>query len=184
MEYFSIVLLIIFSLTECYSEQTNQKFNIEPENQSAVIGSKVILPCRVTNKQGVVQWTQNDFGLGTDRNLSGYDRYSMVGDEHDGDYSLQIENLDLNDDAKYQCQVSTGSEGKNFLNFPFSCMKISIFDCFVTGQSAIRSEYAQLTVLVPPEPPKIAQGDFILVRENQDLELDCESVGGKPAAEV
>lgn len=112
MEYSSIILMIILTIAECRSEITNQKFNIEPENQSIVIGSKVILPCRVANKQGVVQWTQNDFGLGTDRNLSSYDRYTMIGDDSEGNYSLQIENVDLNDDAKYQCQVSTGSDGK------------------------------------------------------------------------
>lgn len=57
--------------------------------------------------------------------------------------------------------------------------------CFhFKGQPAIRSRYAQLTILVPPEPPKIAQGDFILAHENQEIELDCESVGGKPAAQV
>lgn len=54
----------------------------------------------------------------------------------------------------------------------------------LAGQASIRSRFAQLTVLVTPEAPKIAQGDFILVQENQEIVLECESVGGKPAAKV
>lgn len=89
----------------------NQKFVIEPDNVSATIGSKVILPCRVTGKQGVLQWTKDDFGLGTHRNLTAFERYTMGGVEEDGDHNLRIDNLQLEDDAKYQCQVSPGSQG-------------------------------------------------------------------------
>lgn len=55
--------------------------------------------------------------------------------------------------------------------------------CFA-GEPAIRSRFATLTVLVPPEPPIIAQGDFIQATENREIELACESIGGKPAAMV
>lgn len=53
-----------------------------------------------------------------------------------------------------------------------------------TGQPGIRSRFASLTVLVPPEPPKITHGAFLLARENKEVELECISVGGKPVAEV
>lgn len=52
------------------------------------------------------------------------------------------------------------------------------------GQPGIRSQFATLTVLVAPEPPRILQGDFYLTAENKDIELDCVSIGGKPAATV
>lgn len=39
-------------------------------------------------------------------------------------------------------------------------------------------------VLVPPEPPKIVQGDFMVTTEDREIELECVSVGGRPAAEV
>lgn len=52
------------------------------------------------------------------------------------------------------------------------------------GQNGIRSQFATLTVLVPPEPPRILQGDFYLTAENKEIELDCISIGGKPAATV
>lgn len=56
-----------------------QQFAMEPQDQVAVVGARVILPCRVINKQGVLQWTKDDFGLGTRRKLVGFDRYQMIG---------------------------------------------------------------------------------------------------------
>ncbi|CAG4974936.1 unnamed protein product [Colias eurytheme] len=139
-----------------------QKFAMEPQDQTAVIGSRVTLPCRVENKAGQLQWTKDDFGLGLHRDLSGYDRYKMIGSDEEGDYSLDIRDVTLEDDAKYQCQVSSGSR----------------------GEPAIRSRYARLTVLVPPEPPKILQGNFYSTTEDRIIKLECVSVGGKPPAEI
>lgn len=68
-----------------------QKFAMEPQDQTAVVGSRVTLPCRVINKSGVLQWTKDDFGLGTHRNLSGFDRYSMVGSDEEGMYISRIQ---------------------------------------------------------------------------------------------
>ena len=66
------------------SEMLFQHFAIEPMDQTAVIGSKVTLPCRVVNQRGPIQWTKDDFGLGAVRNLTGYDRYSMIGSDEEG----------------------------------------------------------------------------------------------------
>lgn len=52
------------------------------------------------------------------------------------------------------------------------------------GQPGIRSQFATLNVLVPPEAPRILQGDFMLTTEDKDIELTCISIGGKPAATV
>ncbi|KYB28679.1 irregular chiasm C-roughest protein isoform X2 [Tribolium castaneum] len=139
-----------------------QKFAMEPQDQTAVEGSRVTLPCRVIDKSGILQWTKDDFGLGTHRNLSGFDRYSMIGSDEEGDYSLDIYPVTLDDDAKYQCQVSPGPQ----------------------GQPGIRSHYATVTVLVPPDPPKIVQGDYLVTTEDREIELECISHGGKPAAEI
>lgn len=152
-----LLLLLLVQLVS-----TNQKFAIEPENQSVLLGTKITLPCRVVDLQGVLQWTKDDFGLGTHRNLSGFERYKMIGTDNDGDYSLEIDAIELDDDAKYQCQVSPGPN----------------------GELGIRSRYATVTVLVPPEPPIIKQGTFKLTTEDDELQLECMSNGGKPAAEV
>lgn len=53
--------------------------------QTAVVGSRVTLPCRVENKAGQLQWTKDDFGLGLHRELSGYDRYKMIGSDEEGE---------------------------------------------------------------------------------------------------
>lgn len=93
-------------------ERQHQRFAMEPQDQTAIVGSRVTLPCRVIDKTGLIQWTKDDFGLGVHRNLSGYDRYSMVGSDEEGDFSLDIYPVMLDDNARYQCQVSPGANGK------------------------------------------------------------------------
>lgn len=78
---------------------------MEPQDQTAIVGSRVTLPCRIVAKVGTIQWTKDGFGLGEHRNLSGYERYSMVGSDEEGDFSLDIFPVMLDDDAEYQCQV-------------------------------------------------------------------------------
>ncbi|CAK1595000.1 unnamed protein product [Parnassius mnemosyne] len=158
----SMCYLVFFAVIGVCSGYIEQKFAMEPQDQTAVVGSRVTLPCRVENKVGQLQWTKDDFGLGLHRDLSGYDRYKMIGSDEEGDYSLDIREVTLEDDAKYQCQVSSG----------------------LRGEPAIRSRYARLTVLVPPEPPKILQGNFFSTAEDRTIKLECVSVGGKPAAEI
>lgn len=70
-----------------------QKFAMEPQDQTAVVNSRVTLPCRVIDKVGILQWTKDDFGLGTHRNLSGFDRYSMVGSDEEGKYLFRSQVL-------------------------------------------------------------------------------------------
>ena len=70
--------------------------------------------------------------------------------------------MDLDDDARFQCQIGAAD-----------------------GIKPIRSQYATLTVLVPPDPPKLMPtGDLIKTVEGRQVELHCESRGGKPASEV
>ncbi|XP_015795128.1 irregular chiasm C-roughest protein [Tetranychus urticae] len=138
-----------------------QKFAIEPMDKSAIIGDTVLLPCRVLHKVGPLQWTRDGFGLGPDRKLEGFARYEMIGSDEEGDFSLQIKSVSLEDDATYQCQVGAAD-----------------------GVGGIRSRDAALIVFVPPEPPKIVQGDFLRTTAGVTVELTCESHGGKPAAEL
>ena len=62
-----------------------QQFRRTPDNQTATVGDTVTLACNVINKSGVLQWTRDGFGLGTERNLVGYERYRMVGNEEEGE---------------------------------------------------------------------------------------------------
>uniref|UniRef100_A0A1A9WL55 Ig-like domain-containing protein n=1 Tax=Glossina brevipalpis TaxID=37001 RepID=A0A1A9WL55_9MUSC len=158
----SVIPSIKAKSSNLFTNFHNQRFAMEPQDQTAVVGARVTLPCRVINKQGVLQWTKDDFGLGTSRDLAGFERYSMIGSDEEGDYSLDIYPIMLDDDARYQCQVSPGPQ----------------------GQPAVRSTFAKLTVLVPPEAPKIPQGDVILTTEDRKVDIECVSTGGKPAAEI
>lgn len=70
--------------------------------------------------------------------------------------------MELEDDGTYQCQASPTND----------------------GQPALRSRFAKLSVLVPPQKPKITQGDFLITTEDRELVIECISAGGKPPAEV
>jgi len=71
------------------TEVVYQRFAIEPMDQTAVIGSRVTLPCRVLDQKGPIQWTKDDFGLGAVRNLTGYERYAMIGSDEEGKYEMR-----------------------------------------------------------------------------------------------
>jgi hypothetical protein len=79
-----------------------------------------------------------------------------------GDFSLRINPVELEDDGVYQCQVSPTND----------------------GQPGLRSRSARLNVLVPPQKPKITQGDFLITTEDRKLVLECISIAGKPPAIV
>ena len=51
-----------------------QRFLTTPESVTVMEGENVTLMCRVENILGQLQWTKDDFGLGTSRSLHGYDR--------------------------------------------------------------------------------------------------------------
>lgn len=82
----------------------------------------------------------------------------MIGSDEEGDFSLRISPVKLEDDATYQCQVSSASEAH------------------------LRSTTAHLTVFVPPQPPTV---DYPAVATaGVSLTLTCSSTGGRPAPEV
>lgn len=137
-----------------------QRFATQPTPQTAVIGSTVVLPCRVINKMGHLQWTKNGFGLGTERELFGFSRYAMIGSDDEGDFSLRIQPVSLLDDGLYQCQVSASD-----------------------GVPGIRSRAARLTVHVPPDPPVLAPA-ALNATAGVPVTLVCESSGGRPAPEI
>ena len=64
--------------------EAGQSFLREPFDQVAKVGEHVTLPCRVVDKQGVLQWTRDDFGLGSDRLLDGFKRCIMTRSDEEG----------------------------------------------------------------------------------------------------
>lgn len=89
-----IVLLVVISCL--YSREVlasklsslRQRFANEPSPQTAVIGSTVVMPCRVINMVGELQWTKDDFGLGNERELTAFKRYKMIGSHEEGNILL------------------------------------------------------------------------------------------------
>ena len=55
-----------------------QEFLEQPENITVREGEEVRLNCVVDNKAGTLQWTRDDFGLGTSRELAGYSRSENI----------------------------------------------------------------------------------------------------------
>ena len=152
-----ISLLLLLTVR---ARNLQQNFLKQPESVRVVEGGNVTLECGVSNKVGVLQWTKDDFGLGTSRALPGYSRISMVGGNNET-WNLQILNVSLEDDGKYQCQVGATE----------------------TSQP-IRSEYARLTVLSAPEPPVLTVGSVMKAEEGGIAVVQCISRGGHPASVI
>ena len=71
-----------------------QEFQKEPESVRAVSGKTIVLSCIIKNRVGYVQWTRGVFGLGSDPDLPGFDRYSMIGmSPGNGRISLPVYNI-------------------------------------------------------------------------------------------
>jgi len=158
------LLMPLFLLLQTFSESNSksllQTFVKEPKSLSLREGDNVTLACSVDNKVGVLQWTRDDFGLGTDRELSGYSRYKMVGEEGKT-WNLRIENVTLDDDAKFQCQVGATEH-----------------------VGPIRSKYAIVKVFASPQPPIITAGPSLILREKKIALVQCISKGGRPASVI
>ncbi len=78
--------VLLLSLLSQFAKSTDgvQSFLREPFDQISTVGEHVTLPCRVVGKQGVLQWTRDDFGLGNSRDLDGFRRYTMTGSDEEG----------------------------------------------------------------------------------------------------
>lgn len=111
--------------------------------------------------------------------------YYATGSDEEGDYSLQIYPVNLDDNAQFQCQVSPGPHGEQvfwvFFSFGSDCFNS---DSILSGHPGVRSRYATLSVLVAPDAPVITQGSNLVTTEGREIRLECISANGRPAAEV
>ena len=147
-------------INKSYTKTVVQKFIKEPESIIVKEGDNVTLECSVSNKVGVLQWTKDGFGLGTSRSLSGYERYKMTGEEGKT-WNLEITNVTLEDDAKYQCQVGA-----------------------TDTVAPIRSNYAAIKVMALPEPPVLTVGKMMVLEDGKIAMIQCISKGGNPASMI
>ena len=152
-----VMTILLLCLTAISGASIVQVFTEEPEDISVIEGKSVTLPCTVTNKAGVLQWTKDDFGLGTSRDLDGYERYRMVGDD-DNTYNLEIVSATIEDEALYQCQVGATEDAR-----------------------PIRSRYARLTVI--SQPSLTIQPDMPLA-EGELIKAQCFGMDGEEEPKI
>ena len=155
-----ILTLIVGS--EAASVSRTQYLRVEPSDVTATTGDRVRFNCQVHNRQGTCQWTREGFGLGTDSDLLPFSRYSY--DLSEGRCDLLIEPVLVEDEGSFQCQVGA-----------------------VQGVAAITSRPARLTVYQEPGRPHILQaklGDVMDAVAGEVVELECETQGGRPAADI
>merc|ERR1712106_459687 len=102
----SLSTLLVVVVMVVAVQAVSQYFIHQPDGLLTVMaGDKVILPCKVENKAGPLQWTRDGFGLGTSRSLPGFPRLSMGGEDLRRDWDLVIEEVQVEDEAEYECQV-------------------------------------------------------------------------------
>uniref|UniRef100_A0A1I7WEL1 Rab-GAP TBC domain-containing protein n=1 Tax=Heterorhabditis bacteriophora TaxID=37862 RepID=A0A1I7WEL1_HETBA len=89
-----------------------------PQESFVSIGKTIVLNCKVENQKGAVQWMKNGFGLGVDRQLKFFPRYSMIGSASKGEYNLQIINATVGDDDIYACQISEAAHEPSVISNP------------------------------------------------------------------
>ena len=152
--------LLALLLSTVYQSSAQQRFRQQPSSLTVVEGGNVTLACSVENRQGELQWTRDDFGLGTDRQLAAYTRYTMRGGEG-GSWDLEITGAKLEDDGRFQCQVGA-----------------------TDSSPPLRSRYAVVRVLAAPQPPVLTAGPQLVLREGKVALLQCISKGGKPASAI
>ncbi|XP_022323502.2 kin of IRRE-like protein 1 isoform X1 [Crassostrea virginica] len=140
----------------------------EPENEKSIIGGRIQLKCVVKNRSGIVQWTKDGFGLGNDRDLPPYPRYRMVGGRTEvnndiiEEFSLEITDVQLEDDGKYNCQVTPTDDDPRVL----------------------LSQEVTVTVIAPPKPPLIDGGQVKSLVLGVPTNITCRADGGKPAPQM
>ncbi|XP_060744670.1 nephrin [Tachysurus vachellii] len=154
----SIILLLLFELQGVCGQQA---FRTEPRNVTVRAGATALLKCEVLRASGTVQWVKDGLLLGPHRSLPGHPRYTMTGDENRGQYHLQIEDVCLEDDSPYECQV-----GRSETSHP------------------IISHTVWINVQIPSSKPYIVLDSEEPWVEGQDYKVTCIAPDAKPAADV
>lgn len=158
-QYFSLSFLLAFLICQAASLPS---FIEEPASQVVTQGQTIFLACKVKDmtSNSVVQWMRNGFGLGKavhDKRSAAYPRYMIVGQKSLDDYTLMISNVQLDDDAIFECQVGADD------NSP-----------------GLRSAKAEITVQVSPDEPVVDGGPKVEVIDGVPFDLTCHARGGRP----
>ncbi|XP_029359633.1 nephrin [Echeneis naucrates] len=144
-----------------WGTQAQQAFRTEPRNLTVRMGATAVLRCEVLRASGTVQWVKDGLLLGPQRSLPGFPRYSMIGNPKRGQYHLQIEQAQLEDDAAYECQAGQSESSQ-----------------------AIVSKTALLNVLIPPSNPHLKVDMATPWVAGKEYTVICNASEAKPVANV
>ncbi|XP_051813084.1 nephrin [Acanthochromis polyacanthus] len=144
-----------------WGAQAQQAFRSQPRNVTVRMGATAVLRCEVLRASGTVQWAKNGLLLGPERSLPGFPRYSMIGNPKRGQYHLQIENAQLDDDTLYECQAGPSE-----------------------SSAAIVSYGAWVTVLIPPSKPFVEMDLETPWVAGKKYTVTCVAPDAKPMAEI
>ncbi|XP_069394022.1 nephrin isoform X2 [Paralichthys olivaceus] len=141
--------------------QAQQAFRTEPRNLTVRMGATAVLRCEVLRASGTVQWVKDGLLLGPQRSLPGFPHYSMIGNPKRGQYHLQIEKAQLEDDAPYECQAGQSESSR-----------------------AIVSSKAWVNVLIPPSSPYFELDMATPWVAGKKYTVTCVAPEAKPMAEI
>ncbi|CAJ1061659.1 nephrin [Xyrichtys novacula] len=144
-----------------WGTQAQQAFRSEPRNLTVRMGATAVLRCEVLRASGTVQWVKDGLLLGPQRSLPGFPRYSMTGNPKRGQYHLQIEKAQLDDDALYECQAGRSE-----------------------SSLAIVSTTAWFNVQIPPSRPHFQMDMATPWVAGKKYAVTCVAPDAKPAAEI
>lgn len=118
---------------------------------------------------------------GYDRSLPGFDRYTVIGEDSSGVFSLQIVNANLTDDAVYECQVGPAPANKPIR----ASSKLNVlrkFDHYFNQICVDINFY-----LVAPTKIELSglhPGRRLEVNEMEEVELRCIVHDARPKAHI
>ncbi|XP_072317579.1 nephrin [Eucyclogobius newberryi] len=138
-----------------------QVFRSEPRNLTVRMGATAVLRCEVLRASGTVQWVKDGLLLGPERSLPGFPRYSMIGNLRRGQYHLQIDNVQLDDDAIFNCQAGRSESSEPII-----------------------SNLAWLDVLIPPSQPYFEMDTLQYWVAGRKYSVICVAPDAKPEAEI
>ncbi|XP_054478340.1 nephrin [Anoplopoma fimbria] len=144
-----------------WGTQAQQAFRFEPRNLTVRMGATAVLRCEVLRASGTVQWVKDGLLLGPQRSLPGFPRYSMIGNPKRGQYHLQIEKAQLEDDSSYTCQVGQSESNQ-----------------------AIISSTAWVNILIPPSKPYFEVYMETPWVAGEKYAVTCIVPDAKPEAEI
>ncbi len=97
----------VFYTCTMSSHAQEQNFVTKPADTNAILGQTIVMKCSVTAQHGDVQWLHDGTALGYDRKIPGKPRYQITWTTNeDTEYHLKIENVTVDDEGLYSCQVA------------------------------------------------------------------------------